>query len=561
MTNILSGAKPLNVLLLENDPADAELCLQELRKAGFEMRSDVVPSLEEFRLKIEESDYDVILADYNLGVSSGLDGFEYLKEKGLPIPFILVTGAVGDAFAVECIKRGISDYVLKEHLTRVPVAVHNALEEEALRRERTQAEKMRRENERRLNEDLETRVEERTAELEAANRELQVEIAERRRAANILLSAQQALAQLQLQQELILNSAGDGICGLDASAHCAFMNPAGARMLGWKPEALIGKSWDEVWRHTKPGGALGPQEECQILAALKSGVLRKEASTIVWRKDGSSFPVDFVVTPIRSEPGQISGAVVVFHDVTERLALERMKDEFISLVSHELRTPLTAIRSALGLLASGKLCLAPGGCQPVIAVGLSNADRLVRLVNDILDIGRIESGQVKLEKIVCAAAGLMTEAADSMRAGAEALGISLSVIPSAATLSAEPGRITQVLTNLIDNALKFSPRSSVIRLSAETTDSEVVFRVEDGGRGIPAGKLTSVFEKFQQVDASDSRERGGTGLGLAICRTIVAQHGGHIWAESTLGDGSIFSFTLPAADVAPGKELPPRSKL
>ncbi|HLI30466.1 MAG TPA: ATP-binding protein, partial [Terriglobia bacterium] len=241
----------------------------------------------------------------------------------------------------------------------------------------------------------------------------------------------------------------------------------------------------------------------------------------------------------------ILGAVLAFRDVTERRATERMKDEFISVVSHELRTPLAAIRGSLGLLSSGKLCHNQSACQRMAAVGVANADRLVRLVNDILDLERIESGRVTMEKKLYDSADLMEEAIELMRVTADAQGVRLMTEPFSASIRVDPDRITQVLINLLGNAIKFSVRGSEVRLTAARCDGEIVFEVADHGRGIPATKLSSIFERFQQVDASDSREKGGTGLGLAICRTIVAQHGGRIWVESTLGQGSRFFFSLP----------------
>jgi len=262
-------------------------------------------------------------------------------------------------------------------------------------------------------------------------------------------------------------------------------------------------------------------------------------------KNGTSVAVDSVISPIRNDDGHTLGAVLAFRDMTERRAVEHMKDEFISVVSHELRTPLTAIRGSLGLLASGKLCQNQASCQRMAAVGVANADRLVRLVNDILDLERIESGRVNMEKKLCDSAELMRVAADLMRVMADGQGVTLSVEPFSASIRVDSDRITQVLINLLGNAIKFSIQGSLVLLTAEHREGEIVFEVRDRGRGIPASKLSRIFERFQQVDASDSREKGGTGLGLAICRTIVAQHGGRIWVESAVGQGSSFFFSLP----------------
>jgi signal transduction histidine kinase/DNA-binding response OmpR family regulator len=278
------------------------------------------------------------------------------------------------------------------------------------------------------------------------------------------------------------------------------------------------------------------------------------------RKDGASFPVEYVSTPIQ-EQGVIVGAVVTFKDITERQLVERMKDEFISVVSHELRTPLTSIHGSLVMLNSGLLSVESERGKRLLEIAVDSTDRLVRLINDILDIERIESGKVTMAKEDCDAAELMTDTVEVMQAMAERYGVTLSVEPVSARLWADPDRIIQTLTNLLSNAIKFSHAGGTVWLTAELGNPEessslptphslsstpyITFQVKDQGRGIPADKLETIFERFQQVDASDSRHHDGTGLGLAICRSIVQQHGGHIWAESTVGEGSTFYFTLP----------------
>jgi signal transduction histidine kinase/DNA-binding response OmpR family regulator len=233
-------------------------------------------------------------------------------------------------------------------------------------------------------------------------------------------------------------------------------------------------------------------------------------------------------------------------DITERREVERAKDEFISVVSHELRTPLTSIRGSLGLLESGVLGPLPERGQRMVEIAVKNTDRLVRLINDILDIERIDSGKIDMHQEPCDAAELIERAVQGVeQVGAEAH-VRLIAEAQPAALFADPDRVIQTLTNLISNAVKFSPQGSTVRVSSLRRNGEVLFQVGDEGRGIPADKLETIFERFQQVDASDSREKGGTGLGLAICHTIVEHHGGRIWAESEPGAGSTFSFVLPA---------------
>ncbi len=222
-----------------------------------------------------------------------------------------------------------------------------------------------------------------------------------------------------------------------------------------------------------------------------------------------------------------------------------MKDEFISTVSHELRTPLTSLRAALGLVTGGALATRPDKMQQMLEIAIGNTDRLIRLVNDILDIERISSGNSELHCASCPADALLERASGLQQAAALKTNIRFHLNGNGVEVWADPDRILQALANLISNAIKFSSPGGDIWLSAKKLENEVQLDVRDNGRGIPPEKLESIFGRFQQVDASDSKVMGGTGLGLAICRSIIAQHGGKIWATSTQGLGTTFHFTLP----------------
>jgi PAS domain S-box-containing protein len=529
-----SPGRALRILYLENDPRDARLALAELDHAGFDVAVDVVETREEFCPALDRSPYDLVLADYRLPAWRGTQALEELRRKGLETPFILVTGALGEEAAVDVIKQGATDFVLKDHLARLPRAVERALEERSLRDERAAAAAALRQ----LNEHLEQRVTERTEQLEAVNRDLAREIQERR-------SAEESVERLQHQQELILNSAGDGIFCLDRAGHTTFANPAAARLAGWSVEELLGRGLHQTVHHSKPDGRPYLKEECPIYRALADGADRAVADEVFWRRDGTNFPVEYVSKPIL-EKGERVGAVVTFRDVSERRMVQQMKDEFISVVSHELRTPLTSIHAALGLLAVDYPKVDPSTARQLLGIAVRNSERLVRLTDDILDVERIDSGRLTLNRQPCEAEMLVRQAAEVMRPMADEAGVKLAAASHPAQLQGDPDRIAQTLTNLLSNAIKFSPHGSTVWLWAERRAGEVFFYVRDQGRGIPADKLEAIFGRFQQVDASDSRRKGGTGLGLWISRQIVEMHGGKLWVESELGAGSTFSFTLPA---------------
>jgi PAS domain S-box-containing protein len=360
--------------------------------------------------------------------------------------------------------------------------------------------------------------------------------------------------RLRRQTQLILESAGEGIIGVGPRYQITFINPAAERLLGASPGELVGRDVFLALQPTRPDSVPVPQNETPIYHALAEGTERTTAEGTFWRKDGSSFPAQYTGAPIRTQRGVI-GAVITFQDVTRRREVDRMKDEFISVVSHELRTPLTSIRGALGLLAGGKLGASPEKAQRMLDIAVNNTDRLVRLINDILDIERIDSGRITMQKRPIEIGEIMAQAVEVMRPMAEKSGVILELQPVNATIYADPDRMMQTFTNLISNAIKFSPSGGKITLAGRTESDRIHLTVSDQGRGVPSDKLESIFERFQQVDASDSREKGGTGLGLAICRTIVHQHEGKIWAESTLGQGSTFHITLPLAEIGAGPEV------
>lgn len=232
-------------------------------------------------------------------------------------------------------------------------------------------------------------------------------------------------------------------------------------------------------------------------------------------------------------------------DVSERNALSRAKDEFISTVSHELRTPLTSIRGALGLLSSGLLGPLDDKAANLLRIALNNSERLVRLINNILDLERMTSGREPLSFHPVQLAEVVRQSIDGLAPVAESARVHLVADCPPLELAADHDRLLQVLTNLLSNAIKFSPQDGSVTVRATAQSGHVQISVIDQGRGIPDDKLEAIFGRFQQVEAADARQKGGSGLGLAICRTIALQHGGRIWAENNAGGGSSFHVLLP----------------
>ncbi|MFQ3613050.1 MAG: ATP-binding protein, partial [Cyanobacteriota bacterium] len=261
---------------------------------------------------------------------------------------------------------------------------------------------------------------------------------------------------------------------------------------------------------------------------------------------GERLEVFLSVSPICNSQGDWIGLSWIARDIREKRELERMKREFVSMVSHELRTPLTAIHGSLTALNTGKLgSLTPAG-ERLLQIAEQSTTRLIKLINDILDLERLESGKVSLNLQICPIEEVLSRSIETVQMVAEQdnIQIEFEAQPSL-QVQGDPDLLIQVFTNLLSNAIKFSPKSGKIWLYTNQEGEQVHIRVQDQGRGIPVDKLEHIFERFQQVDASDARKKGGSGLGLAICRLIVQQHGGRIWAESEPEKGSIFHVCLP----------------
>jgi len=368
--------------------------------------------------------------------------------------------------------------------------------------------------------------------------------------------AEEALHMATRQRELILEAVGDGIYGIDLNGRLTFINEAGAHALGYEAVELTGRDMHELVHHSSAEGTPYTKSTSPILQAMRRGEAIRARDQLFYRKNGTAVPVEYSANPLMDD-GIISGMVVTFRDVSERRRLEKMKDEFISTVSHELRTPLTSMRASLGLIKTGVLDKRPEKQQQMVEMAIGNCDRLIRLVNDILDFDSVEKGRLALHRTTVQPMILLRRAADVAHSAATASQMEFKIESSAPPVYADEERVLQVLSELVTNAIKFSPAGTTIRLTARPIESgeggseegasEVCFAVEDQGRGIAPEKLDRIFERFQQGDASDSRALGGTGLGLALSKSIVEQHGGRIWAESEPGKGSRFLFTLPAA--------------
>ncbi|MCI0371612.1 MAG: ATP-binding protein [candidate division NC10 bacterium] len=385
---------------------------------------------------------------------------------------------------------------------------------------------------------------------------------------------------------LILNSAGDGIYGLDRQGKVTFINPTAAAMLGMKPSDIAGKHMREIVHHTRGDGSLFPDDLSPVLAPLDGGSARQGTGETFGRKDDVGFPVDYVSTPI-IERGQVTGAVVTFRDITARKRAEealqaanlrlqeaaqraeqasRAKSEFLANMSHELRTPLNAIIGFSQVLENrlhGEL----NSKQTRFVHNIhTSGSHLLRLINDILDLSKVEAGEMVLRLEPFSVAAALGDVHTVMKplAAEKNLELAATVEPDVELLTADPTRFKQILYNLLTNAVKFTPEGGQVRVTVRRVGSPpadyppmplppaapepapyLEVAVTDSGIGIAPKDQERIFEDFQQLESSLARRHQGTGLGLSLTRKLVEMHGGRIWVESELGKGSTFRFVLP----------------
>ncbi len=282
--------------------------------------------------------------------------------------------------------------------------------------------------------------------------------------------------------------------------------------------------------------------------------------TLHRRNDGTDVPVDIHLQLVRERVGGPGLFIAIARDITERKRIDRMKSEFVSTVSHELRTPLTSIRGSLGLLTGGVAGEIPEAARSLLEIATSNSERLSRLINDILDIEKIEAGQMHFDMEVLDLMPLVEKSLQINQGLAERYNVHFvltETVPDS-QVYVDAGRLLQVLANFFSNAAKFSPPGDVVTIAVKVIDRRVRVSVRDHGPGIPFEFRSRIFQKFSQADASDTRQKGGTGLGLSISKAIIERLGGEIGFDTEPGEMSLFYFELP--EMRGVKVIPPTEK-
>ncbi len=518
--SLATKQQSFNVLLIEDNPGDVELIrelLTEITGTYFQIES--AEQLSIGLNMVTQGNYDVLLLDFFLPDSSGLDTLLRLRAEAADIPVVVLTGHSDElGIGIQAIQYGAQDYLIKGQIDsdRLVHTLYYAIERKQLENELNQ-----------YRNQLEALVEARTTELAQSNLALQHEVLQRR------------YIEDKLRQ--ITNNMLDIICQTDAAGLVEYVSPSIQHTLGYKPEELLGQSIYSI---------IHPDEVETVIAAVQTV---GKAECRYRHRDGSYLWMETLNSCLFMETGAVSGIVFASRDVTVRRraeeelqALNQLKTEFLSTAAHELRTPLTSILGFSEILLTRNMDSARS--RHFMEMINEQSVQLRTLVDSLLDIARLESKSrlmldlqpIRLEPLVQKVVLPWVEVSQKHD-------FQIDGLAECPSIKGDSFRISQVLQNLVSNAAKYSPSGGKVTLSGQLIPGFVQISVRDEGIGMTEQQMTHLFERFYRADASNTTI-SGTGLGLAICKLIVELHQGQIWAESEPERGSTFHFTLPSGE-------------
>jgi signal transduction histidine kinase/CheY-like chemotaxis protein len=385
--------------------------------------------------------------------------------------------------------------------------------------------------------------------IQAREKELAQALNDTRELANVTAEARRRVEEAHTDLLATLETTPAALLIFNHDGSVRLRNRAATEVLGIEPTnpGLRRNYWGRFKRVAKDGSVI-PEDQWVPARALRGETVSNHELEI-HHPDGRVYPIIASGAPLKNDLGHVTGAVVAFQDISHLREVDRMKEEFVSIVSHELRTPLTSIRGSIQLVLGEPGSVPDHEHRGLLQIALNNCERLVRIINDILDVSKIESGNLALHKKPVNVAELVRQSIDVVSGAARNANVGLGAkLPAdLRPVMVDPDRIVQAIVNLLSNAVKFAPTGSTVTVAATGSDQMVTITVSDEGEGIAPENLNRLFRKFQQVDSSSSRRKGGTGLGLAITKALVEQHGGRIYVDSELNKGTRFSLTLPVA--------------
>lgn len=383
------------------------------------------------------------------------------------------------------------------------------------------------------------------------------------------------LESLRRQHQLILNSVGEGVYGVDLAGNATFINPAGAQMIGWDAEDLLGRSMHAVLHHSHSDGTHYPREKCPIYAAFQDGIVHRVTDEVFWRKDGTSFPVEYISTPMRDEQGKLIGAVVAFRDITKRkwaeAVLQRANEELdqkvrertaelreaneqlkelseirsrvVSMVCHEFRNPLNNILLSVSSLERYDAHL-PIEQKTAYLEGIkANVERMTQMIDDVLVIGKLEAKCLSIRPVFLDLIEFCHQLIQEIQLNTGSDRIVFKSRNKSLWVEADEKLLRSILSNILLNALRYSPEQSRVQFKVSRQQKYIVFQVKDQGIGIPPEDQPYLFEPFHR--GKNVSNVPGTGLGLSIVKRFVDLQQGQIKIDSSLGNGTIFTVMLP----------------
>ena len=504
----------LRLLIVEDSVDDTLLAVREFKRAGYEVVFERVETAPAMLAALERNTWDLVIADYSLPQFSGIGALELLKSTGLDIPFVIISGSIGEDVAVDVMKSGAHDYIMKGNVKRLIPSIERELRDAEVRRQRR--------------------------------------------------AAEEALRDSEARKAAIVDAALDSIISIDHAGRIIEFNPQAEKTFGYKRDDVIGQPMAEL---IIPPSLRSQHREAltRYLATGTGTVIGRRVELTGMRSDGSEFPVELSLTSISTSQPMFTAYL---RDLTEQKKQEeafqrsreleeqnlrvaeanRLKSEFLANMSHELRTPLNAVIGFTEVLVDGKAGPLNAQQREYLSDILISGQHLMQLINDVLDLAKIEAGRMELDPKPFSLKAVAEEVCTIMQplAAKRNITINLQVAENAEQVTLDLRKLKQVLYNLLSNAVKFSHEEGVVRLAIGLDAHEQLqIQVRDSGIGIKNTDLPRIFREFEQLESGASRRFPGTGLGLALTKKIIQLHNGSITVQSEFGKGSTFSVTMP----------------